>query len=117
MKQKSFTLDASPYSRKIRIHVTKSSYKKATKTKDDLDCDGCTDDSADLIQVGIFDNKIETLVHELSHAVIEIFDHIGQPINKDSEEAFAYLLGNLAGKAAKKITKLTQDDNDVDEKR
>lgn len=110
MKQKSFTLDASPYERKIRVFLTKEVYKKAAKIKDDdLDCDGCTDGDGDLILVGVFDNKIETLVHEMSHAVIEIFDHIGQPINKESEEAFSYLLGNLTGKAAKKITKLTQN--------
>jgi len=35
------------------------------------------------------------LAHELSHAVISLFDRVGIPINQANDEAFCYMLSQL----------------------
>lgn len=45
--------------------------------------------------VGVFDSDICTIVHELSHVCIKILCTVGIPINKETSEAFTYLLSYL----------------------
>lgn len=49
--------------------------------------------------IGVFDGKISTLVHEISHAIISLFEYIEIPINDACSEAFTYLLGHLIEKS------------------
>lgn len=45
--------------------------------------------------VGIFAPNSSYLVHELGHAVVNLFDYVGMGINIPTTEPFAYMLENL----------------------
>jgi len=49
----------------------------------------------------IYASSIPILVHELSHAVIYLFEHVGIPIDPKNDEAFCYMLGHLVDKITK----------------
>lgn len=51
-------------------------------------CSCCNVGTVNLI--GVFDDSLETLMHEANHAAINIFDAIGLPIKPDACEAFTY---------------------------
>jgi hypothetical protein len=58
-------------------------------------CGGYKDNT--IILVGVFDGTINTLTHEVGHAVIKILGSRGVPIDDNNSEAFCYLLGHLVG--------------------
>lgn len=45
--------------------------------------------------IGLFDNDLNTLTHEVQHAVINICHYIGMPINTQTTEAVAYIYESL----------------------
>jgi hypothetical protein len=47
------------------------------------------------IVVGVFDKSRGTLVHELTHAVQRLFELIHAPINGETSEPHAYMMGWL----------------------
>ena len=53
------------------------------------------DDNCLNIVIGLFSDSQVTMVHELGHAVINIFAGVGMPVNMDTSEAFCYLLDSL----------------------
>lgn len=53
------------------------------------------DDSRGNMVIGMFCSSSDVLVHELSHAVINIFHFIGMDVNIHTTEAFAYMLESL----------------------
>lgn len=108
-KQQSFTLKAHPYNHTIKFHITRESYSRLTKDKEvheDDSIQGLTYSKDGIIHIGIFEHDVDVLVHEITHAVIYLFDTIGMDINMQTQEAMAYLMGSLTGKAWAKIEKL-----------
>lgn len=47
------------------------------------------------IVVCVLNGSQSTLCHELNHAAIRIFYHVGMPVNEDTEEAFCYLVESM----------------------
>lgn len=45
---------------------------------------------------------VDTLTHEMFHAVLDVMKEIGMPLRKASEEAYAYAIGNGVGQVLKK---------------
>ncbi|WPJ72188.1 hypothetical protein DEEACLCL_00171 [Salmonella phage CRW-SP2] len=45
--------------------------------------------------IGLFDNNSFTLVHEVSHATINLFHAVSMKVNVQTTEAFAYMLESL----------------------
>ncbi|AGY47625.1 hypothetical protein Maynard_108 [Salmonella phage Maynard] len=54
-----------------------------------------SDESRGKMVVGVFISDSGVLVHELSHAVINIFEAVNMVANTHTTEAFAYLLESL----------------------
>jgi hypothetical protein len=59
------------------------------------DCAGmtiaCTCGGGAVFIVGVFNKRLDTLVHELAHAVMLLFQHIGMNPADSGGEAFAYM--------------------------
>lgn len=56
----------------------------------------CSYDDARLnLVIGLFNDSPYTLIHEIGHAVIDIFEGVGMPVNGDTSEAFCYLLDSM----------------------
>lgn len=57
---------------------------------------GSSDRLQTIFMVGVFDGRLRTLIHELTHAVFHICDYYGIPTNSgDTNEFFCYLLEHL----------------------
>lgn len=52
-------------------------------------------ESRSSIVIGCFNGDVPTLVHELSHACIDILEGVGMDVNIHTTEAFAYLIESL----------------------
>lgn len=63
--------------------------------------------------VGLFNGDRATLVHELSHSVINLFNGVGMPINIDTSEAFCYLIDNLYTQCSNAMNQACQGDKDA----
>lgn len=50
----------------------------------------------------IFANNKVTLVHELGHVILDVFDHIGADPRSGNGEAFCYLLDYAFGQVTKR---------------
>lgn len=117
-QQQSFTLKAHPFEVSVRFHLTRESFKRAVKdpeTKkilDSEDHEGLTYRQEDVVHIGIFTLGLNVLIHELTHAVIDIFDGIEMPINLVTQEPVAYLMGSLAEKAWNRIETMRNKQRD-----
>lgn len=58
---------------------------------DTYEAGGICSDFDDIFLVGIFDNEISTIIHELNHVCIKVFTFIGMNVNLETQEAFCYL--------------------------
>jgi len=81
-------------------------YKLYAKEKDEPDDDFTTANGATAISetdpdgypvylVGVFEEDLDTSVHECAHLAIHIVERAGFEINNDTSEPFCYLLGDL----------------------
>ncbi len=94
-------LDTHPYG--VDIWFTNSELlhaKQVSKIRKEppiKECAGLvsSNDSRSQMVIGIFVPSSAVLVHEISHAVINVFDCIGMDINTWTTEAFAYLIESL----------------------
>jgi hypothetical protein len=73
--------------------------------------DGCQGmcsvrESKGVVVVGVFVGNSGVLVHELSHAVLSIFDDRGIPMSKENTEAFAYTIEHLFLKCTRALNEL-----------
>lgn len=61
------------------------------------DMQGCvsSSDNRGSMVIGLFVMDSSVLVHEISHAVINIFHFTGTPINLDTTEPFAYMAESI----------------------
>lgn len=95
-------LNTHPYPAKVWFTTDKTKFSKKRKeltgrTDDVTDSRGVcsSDDNHGNMVIGLFDVNSSTLVHELSHATINILEYVGIPITHQTSEAFCYLLGSL----------------------
>ncbi len=66
-------------------------YKKLKGYSPDLTgCKGFTTYSGNVVIIGIFTEELATLIHELNHFCLWVFDYIGMPVNSDNSEAYCY---------------------------
>lgn len=93
----SLNLTADPYGVPIRFVTCRADWHTPSEVVDSV---GGTQSHGDYLWVGVFDNDMRTLVHELLHAVVRILDHIGHEIKPGQDEPAAYLLDHLYGKLA-----------------
>ena len=59
-----------------------------------LGCVSCSESRMQMV-IGVFDGGLPTLVHEVSHAVINVFYPTGMSASVETTEAFAYLYESL----------------------
>ena len=78
--------------------------KKTGFSADPKDCCGlCANQkSQSMICIGLFNNSISTLTHEIHHALVALNFFIGSPMNADTEEHNAYMAGYLMEQMLKK---------------
>ncbi|EFM0018489.1 TPA: hypothetical protein IHD35_000551 [Escherichia coli] len=80
-----------------RFHASKC-YSEGIDTDGAEGCAGiCSSSEPDRGRqvVGVFDNDLTTLVHEVQHAVINLCHYIGMPINTQTTEAVAYIYDSI----------------------
>lgn len=81
--------------------------------KDDpMDCDGlarrCYNEITEetVFFVGVFNNRLSTLVHEINHICFFLLAHVGVPVEPGApNEAFCYLSGYLFNESCTLIAK------------
>lgn len=102
MKKAVFEMRMTPYRWVMSLWTNQAAMCAAAKKMDAgtsgvCNCSGRTialPDHAHVF-VGVFDGAGDTLVHELTHVVMRLFEEIGMPLNGDTTEAAAYLMGHL----------------------
>lgn len=93
-----------PYPVSLKVFSDIGEFKEAYKELNNKDVDilGClgmfSRNDCDLI-IGVFNNDVVTLVHELSHAVMYIFDTVGIPLSSDNSETYCYYMDSLLKQA------------------
>ena len=93
-------ISCQPYPVKLTlVHDRELFEKKASKllgfTVQTDGCDGMCADKDGKYLVGIFDNKVGIVAHELSHVCISVFEYISMPISDSASEAYCYFFEHL----------------------
>ncbi|AHN83346.2 hypothetical protein EpBp4_0002 [Escherichia phage Bp4] len=88
-------LNTSPYPVQLEVVLDRDTfikkYKKLKGYEPDLEgCKGYTTYSGNRVLIGIFKEPLHTLIHELNHFCLWVFDYIGMPINSTNSEAYCY---------------------------
>lgn len=97
-------INCQPYPVKLTLVYDRELFeKKASKligyTVQTDGCDGMCADKEGKYLVGIFDNKVGTVAHELNHVCISVFEYIGLPISDSNSEAYCYFFEHLIKQA------------------
>lgn len=101
-------LNTSPYPVHLEIvndrGVFCKKYKKLKGYEPDVDgCKGYTAYSGNKVLMGIFSDHLPTLIHEVNHFCLWVFDYIGMPINSSNSEAYCYYMDSIIEQALKDI--------------
>ncbi|ATS92550.1 hypothetical protein St11Ph5_00089 [Escherichia phage St11Ph5] len=93
-------LNTSPYPVQLEVVFDQDTfikkYKKLKGYEPDLDdCKGYTSYSGNRVLIGIFREPLHTLIHELNHFCLWVFDYIGMPINSANSEAYCYYYDHI----------------------
>lgn len=93
-------LNTSPYPVHLEIvndrEVFRKKYKKLKGYEPDIDgCKGFTSYSGNKVLMGIFSEPTPTLIHEVNHFCLWVFDYIGMPINSSNSEAYCYYMDSI----------------------
>ena len=93
-------LNTSPYPVQLEVVFDQDTfikkYKKLKGHEPDLDgCKGYTSYSGNRVLIGIFREPLHTLIHELNHFCLWVFDYIGMPINSANSEAYCYYYDHI----------------------
>lgn len=88
-------VNTAPYPVKLTVCLDEVSFTKAyQKLKgcdpDLVDTNGITTYSGNVALIGVFAEDLATLVHELNHFCLWVFDYIGMPVNSANSEAYCY---------------------------
>lgn len=101
-------LNTSPYPVHLEIvndrGVFCKKYKKLKGYEPDVDgCKGYTAYSGNKVLMGIFSDHLPTLIHEVNHFCLWVFDYIGMPINSSNSEAYCYYMDSILEQVLKDI--------------
>lgn len=104
-------IDIDPFRQTLYITFDKEEYLyKRNQFKEpvgDLDgTAGIASDEDGVHVVGIFDNQLATLVHELGHVVIKVLESCNIEITGKNSEMFCYLQDNLFEQALEEFKRL-----------
>lgn len=93
-------LNTSPYPVQLEVVFDRDTFiKKHKKLKGyepDIDgCKGYTTYSGNKVLMGIFSDPLPTLIHEVNHFCLWVFDYIGMPINSSNSEAYCYYMDSI----------------------
>lgn len=95
------------YGGKVKLYKSKDEYMSQREDLIDDEPDFDIDDFSGIVEridledgsyyyaVGVFDGKVKTLVHELTHVAIFIAEHTVWAVNSTTSEPFCYLLETL----------------------
>lgn len=101
-------LNTSPYPVQLEIVFDRDTFvKKYRKLKgyepDIESCKGFTSYSGNKVLMGIFSEPLPTLIHEVNHFCLWVFDYIGMPINSSNSEAYCYYMDSILEQVLKDI--------------
>ena len=101
-------LNTSPYPVQLEVVFDQDTfikkYKKLKGHEPDLDgCKGYTSYSGNRVLIGIFREPLHTLIHELNHFCLWVFDYIGMPVNSSNSEAYCYYMDSILEQVLKDI--------------
>lgn len=93
-------LNTSPYPVQLEVVFNQDTfikkYKKLKGHEPDLEgCKGYTTYSGNKVLMGIFSEPLPTLIHEVNHFCLWVFDYIGMPINSSNSEAYCYYMDRI----------------------
>ena len=93
-------LNTSPYPVQLEVVFDRDTffkkYKKLKGYEPDIDgCKGYTAYSGNKVIMGIFSDPLPTLIHEVNHFCLWVFDYIGMPINSSNSEAYCYYMDSI----------------------
>ena len=99
-------LNTSPYPVQLEVVFDQDTfikkYKKLKWHEPDLEgCKGYTTYSGNKVIMGIFSEPLPTLIHEVNHFCLWVFDYIGMPINSSNSEAYCYYMDSILEQALK----------------
>lgn len=103
-------IDAAPYPVNLEIVtdivVFNKKYEKLKGYAPDINgCKGYTSFSGNMVLIGVFTDSLHTLVHELNHFCLWVFDYIGMPVNSSNSEAYCYYYDYIFNQAYKLVAK------------
>lgn len=88
------------------IAVFNKKYEKLKGYATDIEgCKGYTTFSGNRVLIGIFTESLHTLIHELNHFCLWVFDYIGMPVNSANSEAYCYYYDYIFNQAHKLVVK------------
>lgn len=101
-------LNTSPYPVQLEVVFDRDTffkkYKKLKGYEPDIDgCKGFTTYSGNKVLMGIFSDPLPTLIHEVNHFCLWVFDYIGMPINSSNSEAYCYYMDSILEQVLKDI--------------
>lgn len=101
-------LNTSPYPVQLEVVFDQDTfikkYKKLKGCEPDLEgCKGYTTYSGNKVLMGIFKEPVPTLIHEVNHFCLWVFDYIGMPVNSSNSEAYCYYMDSILEQALKDI--------------
>lgn len=101
-------LNTSPYPVQLEVVFNQDifikKYKKLKGYEPDIDgCKGFTTYSGNKVLMGIFSEPLPTLIHEVNHFCLWVFDYIGMPINSSNSEAYCYYMDSILEQVLKDI--------------
>lgn len=101
-------LNTTPYPVQLEVVFDRDTFvKKYRKLKgyepDIESCKGFTSYSGNKVLMGIFSEPLPTLIHEVNHFCLWVFDYIGMPVNSSNSEAYCYYMDSILEQVLKDI--------------
>lgn len=99
-------LNTSPYPVQLEVVFDQDTfvkkYRKLKGYEPDIEgCKGYTTYSGNKVLMGIFSEPLPTLIHEVNHFCLWVFDYIGMPVNSSNSEAYCYYMDSILEQALK----------------
>lgn len=101
-------LNTSPYPVQLEVVFDRDTfvkkYRKLKGYEPDIEgCKGYTTYSGNKVLMGIFSEPLPTLIHEVNHFCLWVFDYIGMPVNSGNSEAYCYYMDSILEQVLKDI--------------
>lgn len=101
-------LNTSPYPVQLEVVFDRDTfvkkYRKLKGYEPDIEgCKGYTTYSGNKVLMGIFSDLLPTLIHEVNHFCLWVFDYIGMPVNSSNSESYCYYMDSILEQVLKDI--------------